>query len=74
MNLGLRNQAYLYPSLYIGSIFVLKVPIKYLKVFTFPVLLGNTTMFVCKLPIRLLLKAGRVYYVFHASLTSDFLV
>jgi len=38
----------------------------------FPVLLGNTNMFVCKLPIRLLLKIGRVCDVFHASLTSDF--
>ena len=74
LNLGLRDQAYLYLSLYIGSIFIWEVPVKYLKVFTFPVLLGNTTMFVCKLPIRLLLTVGRVHYVFHASLISDFLV
>ena len=47
---------------------VWKVPVKYLKVFTFP------GMFVCKLPIRLLSKVGRVYDVFHASLISDFLV
>jgi len=33
-------------------------------------LLGNDTMFVCKLPIILLLKEGRVHYVFHASLVS----
>jgi len=53
--------------------FVWKVPKKHLKVFTFPVLLKNTTMFVCKLPIRLLLQVGRVHYVIHAWLTSDFL-
>ena len=35
-------------------------------------LLGDNTMFVCELPIRLLLKIWRVYDVFHASLTSDF--
>jgi len=38
----------------------------------FLLLLGNTTMFVCKLPIRLLLEVGCVCDVFHASLTSDF--
>jgi len=40
--------------------------------FTFPVLLRNTAIFVCKLPIRLLLEIGCVCDVFRASLTSDF--
>jgi len=63
LNLGLRIQAYLYPSVYIGAIFVWKVPIKYLKVCTFSVLLGNDIMFVCKYPIRLLSKVGRFHDV-----------
>ena len=71
LTLELRNQPYLYSPLYIGSIW--KVPRKYLKVFTFPVLLGNTTIFVCKHPIWLPLKIGRIHDVLHASLTSDIL-
>jgi len=47
-----------------------KVPTIYLKVFVLSVLLGRTTMFVYKLPIRLLLKYWRISDVFHASLIS----
>ena len=39
--------------------FAWNVPKKYLKVLTFPVTLGNTTIFICKLPIRLFLKMWR---------------
>jgi len=49
-----------------------KVPTIYLKVFVLSVLLERTTMFVYKLPIRLLLKYWRISDVFHASLISDF--
>ena len=45
---------------------------KSLKVFTFPMLLGNNTMFVCECPFVTGSISGCVYDVFHASLISDF--
>jgi len=49
-------------------------PIYYPKVFALPVLLGNSTMFVCECSFTARLTSGCVYDVFHASLTSDFLI
>jgi len=49
-------------------------PRKYLEVFTLPVLLGDSTIFVCKRPFVTGAISGCVYDVFHASLISDFLV
>jgi len=49
-----------------------KVPTIYLKVPAPPVLLRRTTMFVYKLPIRLLSKFWLTANVPHASLFSDF--
>jgi len=49
-----------------------KIPIVYLKVFAFLVLLGRTTMLVYKLPIRLLSKFWLIADVPHVSLFSDF--
>ena len=46
----------------------------YPKVFALPMLLGNGTMFVCECPSTARLTSGCVYDVFHASLTSDFLI
>ena len=50
------------------------VPTYYPKVLALPVLLGNSIMLLCECPVDVELINGRVYDVFHASLTSDFLV
>jgi len=49
-----------------------EIPRKYLEVFALPVLLGDNTMFVCRYPVRLLLKFWCISDVFHASLISGF--